>query len=142
MARESLCALLARENYQVWETGQGDKVESMVREQHPDVVLLDLRLPGKDGLSILKSLHQIPIPPSVIVMTAYGTSDAANPGNQVRRIRLCYQASELRRAAHGHWAGSGRSPTEPAGTSLLGDYPEAVGLRNMVAEQPGHAGYL
>ena len=33
MARESLCALLARENYQVWETGQGDKVESMVREQ-------------------------------------------------------------------------------------------------------------
>ena len=77
MARESLCALLVKENYQVWETGEGDKVESMVRERLPDVVLLDLRLPGKDGLSILKSLHQMPIPPSVIVMTAYGTSDAA-----------------------------------------------------------------
>jgi len=47
MARESLCALLAKENYQVWETGEGDKVESMVRERRPDVVLLDLRLPGK-----------------------------------------------------------------------------------------------
>ncbi len=35
MARESLCALLAKENYQVWETGQGDKVESIVLEQTP-----------------------------------------------------------------------------------------------------------
>src|SRR5262245_21786458 len=74
MARESLCALLAKEDHLVWETGEGDKVESIVREQRPEVVLLDLRLPGKDGLSILKSLDQAPLPPSVIVMTAYGTS--------------------------------------------------------------------
>ena len=136
MARESLSALLAKENYQVWETGQGDKVESIVLERTPDVVLLDLRLPGKDGLSILKSLHQMPIAPSVIVMTAYGTSDAAiqaikygafdyvtKPLNFDELHMAIERALEHRRLSQQVQV-------------LRENYAAAVGLRNMVGNSP------
>jgi two-component system, NtrC family, response regulator AtoC len=136
MARESLCALLAKENYQVWETGEGDKVESMVGEWRPEVVLLDLRLPGKDGLSILKSLHHVPVPPSVIVMTAYGTSETAiqaikhgafdyvtKPLNFDELHLAIQRALEYRRLS--------------AQVQVLREnYAAAVGLRNMVGNSP------
>jgi DNA-binding NtrC family response regulator len=77
LARESLAALLVREGYEVITAGDGEKAERIVCDQPVDIVLLDLRLPGMDGLKLLRLLRIRPAAPSVVLMTAYGTSETA-----------------------------------------------------------------
>ncbi|MCV6614826.1 MAG: response regulator [Cellvibrionaceae bacterium] len=60
---------LARELYQVSCLHDGDGVLDFVREQGPDLILLDLMLPGKDGMSICRELRQFSNVP-VIMTTA------------------------------------------------------------------------
>lgn len=55
----------------VGEAGNGD--EAVVRAEHarPDVVLLDLRMPGTDGLAAIGRLRGRPDPPAILVLTTY-----------------------------------------------------------------------
>ena len=77
LARESLAALLHKEGYEVFSAGDAETAEWIIREEPTDIVLLHLRLPGMDGLSLLRRLQDLADPPSVILMTAYGTSETA-----------------------------------------------------------------
>ena len=48
----------------------GDATLEAVRRHHPDVLLLDLLMPGLDGLEVLRALKTEPQPPRVILLTA------------------------------------------------------------------------
>ena len=48
----------------------GTKALEAVKALRPDIVLLDLVIPGRDGMSILEDIHSIQNPPKVIVVTA------------------------------------------------------------------------
>jgi CheY-like chemotaxis protein len=60
----------------VAETDDGAEVVPAVETHAPDLVLLDLRLPNRDGLEILEALAARTDPPTVAVLTAYPTADA------------------------------------------------------------------
>jgi DNA-binding NarL/FixJ family response regulator len=60
----------------VAETDDGDEVEAHVEVHHPELVLLDLRLPNRDGLELLEVLAGRPDPPAVAVLTAFPSADA------------------------------------------------------------------
>ncbi len=49
----------------------GEEALDLVRKQSPDVVLLDLRMPGMDGIAVLKTLKTFEKRPRVIVLTSY-----------------------------------------------------------------------
>lgn len=76
-ARESLAALLAEEGYSVEAVEDGQQASRMLSENSFDAALLDVRMPGKDGLAVLRELHERKHPPAVLVMTAYGNSSVA-----------------------------------------------------------------
>ena len=46
-----------------------------LHDQDPDVVLLDIDLPDRDGLALLEDIVSLPSPPPVIMLTAYGEVD-------------------------------------------------------------------
>lgn len=50
----------------------GEDAVSKLSEAHPGVVLLDLRLPCMDGISVLKHIHEFDEEIKIIMMTAYG----------------------------------------------------------------------
>ena len=52
-------------------------------EHRADAVLLDLRMPGMDGMSLLKRIHALPTPPPVAVITAVPTGE-----NTIEAMRL------------------------------------------------------
>jgi DNA-binding response OmpR family regulator len=76
--REVLARYLARARYRVTVCGDGDEGLRLAREQRPDLVVLDLMLPGRSGLSVCTELR---IPGSVsaevpiIMLTALGEEE-------------------------------------------------------------------
>jgi two-component system, OmpR family, response regulator len=67
--RDTLAFNLAREDYQVVEANDGVEALDLAREQKPDVVLLDVMLPGLDGLTVCRALrHEMDVP--IVLLTA------------------------------------------------------------------------
>ncbi len=68
---------LKQEDYQIIHQENGQLTMDYLKQQVPDVVLLDLKLPDMDGMDILKYIHEQAMPVSVVIMTAYGSVDMA-----------------------------------------------------------------
>jgi two-component system response regulator AtoC len=75
--RFSLACSLKADGYRVIETGDGDEALARIARDQPDAVLLDLKMPGRDGLAVLAALGPAVAELPVIVITAYGGSAAA-----------------------------------------------------------------
>ena len=70
--RVGIVETLMSEHFSVSETGDGRQVLALVRERKPDLVLLDIMLPGKSGYDVCRELRQNKIPVPVIMLTAKG----------------------------------------------------------------------
>lgn len=64
-----------REGYTTYQATNGMQALEIVRKHRPDLVLLDMKIPGMDGIEILKRLKEIDPDIKVIIMTAYGELD-------------------------------------------------------------------
>jgi two-component system response regulator (stage 0 sporulation protein F) len=64
-----------REGYTTYQAANGMQALEIVRKHRPDLVLLDMKIPGMDGIEILKRLKEIDPDIKVIIMTAYGELD-------------------------------------------------------------------
>ncbi len=75
--RQSLGDVLEDEGYAVHAVARGEEcLETLGRKQF-DVVMLDIWLPGMDGLQTLEQVQAMEHPPSVIMITGHGTIEAA-----------------------------------------------------------------
>jgi DNA-binding NarL/FixJ family response regulator len=72
IVREGLRRLLTLEGdiEIVGEVGDGDSVLSAVEQLAPDILLLDLRMPGTDGLAVLEKLQKLNKSTKILVLTA------------------------------------------------------------------------
>ncbi|MGB9031797.1 MAG: sigma-54 dependent transcriptional regulator [Acidobacteriaceae bacterium] len=73
--RESLETLLSMEGYAVDSAENGELGLERIAEQPFDLVLLDLALPGRNGIEILSTLRERELNLPVIMITAFGTVD-------------------------------------------------------------------
>jgi DNA-binding response OmpR family regulator len=74
---------LAHEGFRVVGISRSEWVMEAIDFHHPDVVLVDLQLPGVDGMAILGQLRRRRPELPVIVMTAFGGTDVEG---RVRRL--------------------------------------------------------
>jgi DNA-binding response OmpR family regulator len=61
-------------NFEVIEATSGTDALAMIRSSRPDIVLLDIRMPGMDGLEVLRHLRKIPASKSLPVIFLTGTT--------------------------------------------------------------------
>ncbi len=73
--RTLLNEILQKEGYEVFQAANGIQALEIVNKHAPDLVLLDMKIPGMDGLEILQELKKIDPHIRVIIMTAYGELD-------------------------------------------------------------------
>ncbi len=75
--RQSFAKLLRVEGYHVSTAPSGEAGLKEIRNDLPDLVIVDMRLPGMNGLETFLAIQKIESKLPIIIMTAYGTTETA-----------------------------------------------------------------
>ncbi len=76
IVRGLLKLLLTSSGYEVWEASDGNRVNELYERHRPDLVVLDIVMPDKEGLEIIKELRLIDPNARIIAMSGGGTGKA------------------------------------------------------------------
>ncbi len=85
VARQSLTEILKLEGYSVVSVPNGQAAVEHVRTHPVDLMVVDLRMPGMDGLQVIQVVNQVSPDTEVILLTAHGSTDSAI---QALRLRI------------------------------------------------------
>ena len=81
--RESL-RILFKDNYDVLVANNGEEGIQVIKKNPPDLIILDLKMAGMDGIEVLQKIKAINQKAKVIILTGYGspemTQEAQNLG--------------------------------------------------------------
>ena len=157
--------LLAPLGFEVHETASAEAALALVNLEHPDVVLCDVRMPGRSGFDILQSIRCAHPSTDVMLMTGYASVDGAaealangaadylikplRPKEIVARIQALFQRRRMRAQlaelegklkAHmngvAHEYGEDDSRTAPMARAL-GNHERQL-VMDAVSRNPGH----
>ena len=84
--RRLLTEVLQDEGYRVITAANGYEGIQAAQNSNPNVILMDMKMPGMDGITALKELKRQGQGDQVIMMTAYGELDMVN---EAREIGMC-----------------------------------------------------
>ena len=70
------------------EAADGADAVAAVRAHRPDVVLMDIRMPGMDGIAATSALRRLATPPHVIVLTTFQADEHGHERASGRRRRV------------------------------------------------------
>jgi DNA-binding response OmpR family regulator len=85
VARQSLSDILRLEGYAVNAVPNGQAAVEYVRTHPVDLMIVDLRMPGMDGLEVVQVVNSVSPETEVILLTAFGTTESAI---QALRLRV------------------------------------------------------
>lgn len=85
VTRKSLTDILRLEGYNVASVANGQAAVEYVRTQHVELVIVDLRMPGMDGLEVVQVVNQLSPDTEVVLLTAFGSTETAI---QALRLRI------------------------------------------------------
>ena len=132
--RESLRMILEYEDYQFVGAASGQEGLSLVQRDRPDLVLLDIKMPGMDGMEVLRKMRAIDETLPVVMISGHGTTatavDAIRSGaldfldkplsservivtlqNALRQSELRTENRELKLAMESKYEIGGKSPS-------------------------------
>src|SRR5271169_6447248 len=83
VARQSLTDILKLEGYNVASAPNGQAAVEYVRTHPVDLMIVDLRMPGMDGLEVVQVVNQVAPDTEIVLLTAFASTDSA-----VKALRL------------------------------------------------------
>jgi CheY-like chemotaxis protein len=75
--RDNVARILCRGAYECLTAEDGQEALAVLARDRPDLLLTDLRMPGVDGLTLLRAVTQLSPPIPVVVFTAYASEATA-----------------------------------------------------------------
>ncbi len=143
--RRVMASELGRIGYDVDTAGTGEEAVQRVAATEPEVVLLDLRLPGMGGIATLKALQAATPATEVIMLTGHGSIDTAIESIRIGacdyvvkpcpldELQIRIQRALERRSLRQRATILERGLTPPdLGSSFVGDSPEFQRLLNLI----------
>ncbi len=74
LMRDLVSAMLPPESYVVEAVDGGRSALAAISARRPDLVLLDLNMPGMTGAQVIDRLNDLPLPPPVVAMSGMGAN--------------------------------------------------------------------
>src|SRR5690348_11383966 len=71
--RNRMARAFTERGYEVTTAGDADSAIELARADSPEMAVVDLKMPGKGGLELLRALHEIDPNTKVVVLTGYGS---------------------------------------------------------------------
>jgi CheY-like chemotaxis protein len=105
--RETITEILEGAGYAVISASDGDSAMAAFRRQPVDVVVMDVRMPGRDGVSVLQEMNGPP--PNVIMMTAYALEERLRAAMESRAYAMVHKPFQARYLINLVEAASGRT---------------------------------
>ena len=68
---------MMEENFYILTAQNGEEALNRLKENSPDLIIMDIKMPGRNGIDVLKEIKSIDPKSLVIIMTAYGTTETA-----------------------------------------------------------------
>src|SRR4030081_422132 len=98
--RSLLRQLLTDEGYSITEAATGTEVVAQVKESSPDLVIMDVRMPELDGIEALSRVKATNPKTAVLIMTAFGSSNAAIRAMELGAFDYITKPFELDKISH------------------------------------------
>ena len=95
--RRLLAEILIEEGYSVITAINGIEGIAKAQEMQPQIILVDMKMPGIDGLETLRELKQRNPHEKVIMMTAYGELDLVNQARELGSVGYVTKPFDLLR---------------------------------------------
>jgi len=119
--RLDLKEILEEEGYEVvGETGRGDEAVALVREHRPDLAILDIKMPGVDGLTAAREIAGERMA-AVLILTAFSQHDLVEQAREAGALAYLVKPFQ-------------RSDLLPAIEMALGRFEEVVALERENAD--------
>lgn len=95
-----LCTLLSEELNEIgynadFVTSADDAIDYVINNQSPAVILLDLKMPGKDGFDVMQRVKKMESPPKIIVLTAYADIKSAMASTKLGAVDFVSKPYDL-----------------------------------------------
>jgi two-component system, response regulator, stage 0 sporulation protein F len=97
--------IFKKEGYEVFQAANGFQAIDIVVKDCPDLVILDMKIPGMDGVEILKRIKEINKEIKVILMTAYGELDIIEEAKKLGALRYFpkpFDIDEIKKVVREH----------------------------------------
>ena len=95
--RRTLREILEFEDYTVVEAADGDAALSRAQAGDIDLVLLDIKMPKRDGMEVLQALHDAESGVPVVMISGHGTVDTAVEATQLGAVDFLEKPPDLNR---------------------------------------------
>ena len=145
--RDYLEALVSRQGYQVFAVADGEQALRTLDETRPDLVTLDVVLPGMDGIETLQKIKQrLPDVPvvmlsghgqarTIVEAMRLGASDFLRKPFEVEELELAFQKALEKRALKAEVEElRGRARTETEMLLLCGDNRKMIAVREIIEQ--------
>jgi len=139
--REGLQASLEKEGYSVSTAIDGQAAWSLIQNKRYDLIISDLKMPGLDGLTLMKKVKDLMPAINIILITAFATVDIAVDAMKCGAqdfITKPFSLAELRQkvdAIYRRGLPSSQSiRTEPDMPELIGDSPAIQQIRQLITK--------
>jgi DNA-binding NarL/FixJ family response regulator len=125
----------------VGQAGDGAEAVALAQRLDPDVILMDLRMPGMDGLAAITELGRLNVPARVLVLTTYDTDSYVLPAIEAGATGYLLKDAprdELLRAVRAAAAGRPAQPARAGGAGAGRGRQHQPGGGGEAVHQRGH----
>jgi DNA-binding NtrC family response regulator len=119
--RELLRAVLSEDGHVVETAEDGESALEKLSSVYPDLVIMDIRMPGMDGIETLQLIKQKSASTGVIMMTAYASVETAVSAMKLGAFDYITKPIDIDevRSVIGKWSEGSREPEERGGAEVV-----------------------
>jgi len=97
--RRAISTALGRRGFKVWEAGSGEEALDIIGQRCPDLVVLDLKMPGMGGIETLTRVRERDASLPVIILTGHGDVDSAMAGIRLSVVDFLQKPIDIEQLA-------------------------------------------